>query len=150
MNDKDRRKSAGLARARVCLKTHLEWLDGFPVSQSHGQLEWMLRPGIGRPEGTRIVTIDRDTIRRATLAVNRLTIQMADSAHQIFGDVTAWQISVTSLLESLKSSIHQDQNPVSEIPPAALRHLELANVLRLNRQFPALRELLKAIAVRYR
>jgi|GEM_PF-3387158 len=47
MDDKDRRKSTGVARAQVCWKTHLDWMNGFPVSQSHSS-ETQYHPGIAR------------------------------------------------------------------------------------------------------
>ncbi|MBC7965008.1 MAG: hypothetical protein H7Z17_03700, partial [Fuerstia sp.] len=144
LDDKQRRKSAGVARARVCLKTHLDWLDGFPVSQSHGQLKWMLRPRIGMRD-VRTVTIDRDTLRRATIAVSRLSTELVSSTRTIVGDVKEWQECVLSLLESLKTVIHQSEDRLTDIPVEYLSDTDLWTVTRLKRQFPELHEFLKAI-----
>lgn len=141
LDNRERRKSAGIARARVCLKTHLGWMDGFPVSQSHGQLQWQMRPKIGNV-GVRTITIFRDTLRNACVDLTRLTTQLPDATSMVVGDLEKWQASVSNLLESLKATIHENHSRLTDIPLECLDRDEIQNVTQRDRQFP---ELLNAI-----
>ena len=98
LDNREQRKSTGIANVRMCLKTYLGWMDGFPVSQSHGQLEWQMRPKMGDVNG-RTMTLTRDTLRNACVGLTRLTTQWADATSMVVGDLEKWQASVSNLLE---------------------------------------------------
>lgn len=144
LDNREQRKSTGIANVRMCLKTYLGWMDGFPISQSHGQLQWHMRPKIG-DTATRSVSLNRDTLRRANTGLTRLTTQLAHATRKVVGNLENWRERVSNLLESLKVVIHENQNRLNDIPLECLDRREIQNVLELIRRFPQLRELLSAI-----
>jgi hypothetical protein len=144
LDNREQRKSTGIANVRMCLKTYLGWMDGFPVSQSHGQLQWQMRPKVG-DTATRTVSLNRDTLRRAKTGLTRLTTQLADATCKVVGDLENWQERVSNLLETLKVIIHEDDNRLNEVPLECLDRAEIQNVMELIRRSPQLRELLSAI-----
>ncbi len=144
LDNREQRKSTGIANVRMCLKTYFGWMDGFPVSQSHGQLEWQMRPKIG-DTASRTVTLNRDTLRCANTGLTRLTTQLTHATRKVVGNLENWQERVSNLLESLKVVIHENQNRLNDIPLDCLDRREIQNAHELIRQFPQLRELLSAI-----
>lgn len=136
LDNREQRKSTGIANVRMCLKTYLGWMEGFPVSQSHGQLEWKMRPKMGDLDH-RTMTLNRDTLRRAVTGVTRLTTQLADAANVVVGYVDRWQASVSNLLESLKAIVQ------------CLTRAEIQSVTLLDRQFPPLCQLINVDCVAF-
>lgn len=98
-------KSTGLARAKMYLKAHLDWLDGYPYAQSPGQIQWQTRPRLGSPDGTLIV-VDRNRLKRSQAALTKLVHQFPRALPKLVGDTATWSASVSALLECLKEAVH--------------------------------------------
>lgn len=106
-------KSTGLARAKMYLKAHLDWLDGCPYAQSPGQIHWWTRPQAGSPEGTRIV-VDRERLKRSQAGLTKLVHQFPRALPKLVGNVETWSTSVSALLDRLKQAIHGNRGLVSD------------------------------------
>lgn len=139
-------KSVGIARARMFLKAHLEWLDGFPVAQSPGRVEWMTRPRIGASVGKSIV-VDRELLHRSAAAVTSLTRHFPEAMPRLVRDVSTWSLNVTTVLERLKFAVHRNADVVdfNAAPVDSLSKRQKPLIEQLLKRHPALRELMRIV-----
>lgn len=143
---RDRWKSLGIARAKMFLKAHLEWLDGVPIAQSIGRVEWQTRPRVGSP-CTKTIVVDRHLLHQTQTALTVLTRHFPDALPKLIDDVPSWQQNVARLLECLKSAIHQGTDVVSTqaTPVDTLSKPQKRVVEQLMRSRPALAPMLQTV-----
>eukprot|EP00456_Euglypha_rotunda_P055506 TRINITY_DN451_c0_g1_i5.p1 TRINITY_DN451_c0_g1~~TRINITY_DN451_c0_g1_i5.p1 ORF type:complete len:1140 (-),score=201.46 TRINITY_DN451_c0_g1_i5:4204-7623(-) len=143
---RDQLKSVGIARARMYLKGHLDWLDGAPIAQSQGQVLWRLRPQVGAIRAETIV-VDRQLLRDSHVILQKLTRQFPHAMSHLVGDISEWSEQVTTLLDRLKRAVHDniDITQQSAIPLESLTRTEGTIVDRLLHQDPAFAHLLKDV-----
>lgn len=86
-------QSTGIARAKMYLKQDLAWLAGFPIAQSDGRVEWMLRPRVGHSANATI-TLDRERLSQAQFTLTKLD-----------GNVTADTVAITLTLRTVNDTV---------------------------------------------
>ncbi len=143
---RDQLKSVGIARARMFLKGHLEWLDGVPVSQSVGRIEWRTRPRVGTSSGT-TMNVDRELLRQSHACLNKLVHHFPQALPKLVGDVPAWQRNTTAMLDRLKASVHDGSDIVdaAAMPIESLSKSERLLVDQLSRRHPPFVPLLRFV-----
>ena len=143
---RDQLRSAGLARARMYLKGHLDWLDGWPVAQSRERIEWRTRPSVGRGLGERIV-VDRERLRQSQSIFRKLVKQFPHALPTIVGDVAAWSDRVSSALERLKRAVHhgEDVLALEAAPWETVPRLQRERLEHLLQRQPLFQEAVRAI-----
>lgn len=108
MQPERRRESSertGIARARMYLKSDLDWLEGFPIAQGMGFVEWQPKPKLGDVLPQRL-RIDRERLTRTQLTLTKLVNRFPRAMPKVVGDVEAWRLRVNSVLDRLKEAIH--------------------------------------------
>lgn len=142
-------KAAGVAQARLALKAELFWLAGFPVLTQPGRVMWACG---WAPQGSpwRRVPIDRERLRRSTLAYTRLANASPSAQRRILEEPEAWLARTPRLLEWLKQAVHHDRplptSPLEE--PDAFVPAARDQSQELMRRWPNLREAVQAFAWR--
>lgn len=136
MQPERRRESSeqtGIARARMYLKSDIDWLEGFPVDQGEGFVGWQPRPKLGEALPARI-RVDRERLTRTQLTLTKLVNRFPRAMPKIVGDVEAWRERVTSVLDLLKGAVHDGADLLNMLPRFADSQsstLLLTSVLRL-------------------
>ena len=64
----DTRKSRTLSQARLLVKSHLHWFDGFPVKWGNGTVSWCIPQSLDAPN----LTLDGVSLSRAVRAIHDL------------------------------------------------------------------------------
>lgn len=138
-------KSTGLARAKMYLKAHLEWLDGYPYGHAPGQIHWRTRPQVGSPDGTRLI-VDRERLKRSQAALTKLVRHFPRAMPKLVGDVANWSASVSAMLQRLKAAVHggTDLSGDDAVPIDSLSRSERILIQQLSRE-PSFRPLLRAV-----
>lgn len=117
MQPERRRESSertGVTRARMYLKSDVDWLEGFPVAQGPGFVEWQPRPKLGE-ELPQKLRVDRERLTRTQFTLTKLVNRFPKAMPKLVGDVEAWRQRVTSVLDALKEAIHEGR----ELPRAS-------------------------------
>jgi hypothetical protein len=127
------------------LKGNLDWLDGAPVAQSPGQVEWQTRPRVGSPAQT--IVVDRERLRQTQASLTTLANKFPYAMPRLVGDVDAWRQNVTLLLSSLKGAVHAGDNRIESAaaPHHTLSRPEARLVSELQRRSAELNELVRRV-----
>lgn len=143
---RDHLRKAGVARAKMHIKMHLAWLDGFPAAQQAGRIDWALRPRLGHP-APQGVTVDRERIRQSQQIITQLVHRFPHAMPQVVGDVAAWHARVHAVLELLKQAIHhgRDVTNMTAAPWELLTRAERQQVDTLLQAHPRLHETVRAV-----
>lgn len=96
----------GVTRARMYLKSDVDWLEGFPVSQGPGFVEWQPRPKLGEALPQRL-RVDRERLTRTQFTLTKLVNRFPKAMPKLVGNVEAWRLRVTSVLDCLKAAVHE-------------------------------------------
>jgi len=127
------------------LKGNLDWLDGAPVAQSPGQVQWRTRPRVGSP--AQAIVVDRERLRQTQASLTTLANKFPHAMPRLVGDVDAWRQNVELLLSSLKGAIHSGDNRIDHVaaPHHTLSRPEARLVSELQRRSTELNELVRRV-----
>lgn len=139
-------QSTGIARAKMYLKQDLAWLAGFPIAQSDGRVEWMLRPRVGHSANATI-TIDRERLSQAQFTLTKLVGRFPKAMPKLVGNVAVWEQRVTRLLNAVKSAVHHGAAIVGchDVPLEVSSDHEAQAACDVVRQWPALKRCVEAV-----
>jgi hypothetical protein len=112
----DKALNAGRARARMYLKAHFGWLRGYPLGQGDGWVDWAVRPADDL--SVTQVRLDREALRRAEFAVNKLLHRFGRAFPQVVEDPGRWPIRARQFLDRLKAAIHHGTPLPAGLPEA--------------------------------
>ena len=104
-NKRSSKLQYGVSRARLLLKKNLGWLPGFPAEIGRDTVQWRAWPWKD-PATSRLVSLDREALRRMEMALGKLRYHFPHALPQIVEDVDDWLARMDCLLEMLKGAIH--------------------------------------------
>lgn len=122
--EKQKRENQSLGRARLLYHRDLAWTFGFPLgllannnsgcfeqkSSDRGenrQLSWIRLDSIATTDSQ--FTIDREVLRRSTMAASKLRTQFPKAICRVFADPSLWFERLDQLLEALKGFLHRGE-----------------------------------------
>ena len=144
---RSRSQKAGLARARMYMKAHLDWLSGFPLESDAGELRWLYVPP-RESLAVQEVRIGRCQLHKASFVFKKLVHRFPRALPKIVGDVQCWSLRVERTLGWIKAAVHDDQPPPAclfdepEAFPSGTRRLQAD----LRRKMKSLGPLIDAIS----
>ncbi|HSH01652.1 MAG TPA: hypothetical protein VLL52_03975 [Anaerolineae bacterium] len=145
--NKHKQNRAQQGRARMYLKSHLNWITGYPTSLLNPQAppaHWQPIPHHGRRHLTPL-TLTRKHLHRATGNWQKIIHQFPDALPHIIPNLDHWHDALPHLLDLLKPAVH-DGHP---LPPHLLNHYPqtLARDARHHlKQNPTLKPLIHALS----
>ncbi len=118
--EKQKRSNQGLGRARLLYQRDLAWTSGFPLSMlgyssddqnkeekndaDKEQLCWIRLDSLS--VNAKPFIVDRDVLRRSTMAASKLRHQFPRAVKKVFSDPEQWFARLDRILEAVKAFLH--------------------------------------------
>lgn len=148
--EKRKRENQSLGRAKGLLSRDLAWTCGFPVdhvvASDNQRVAWFRMDSLGA-ENPPPFLVDREVLRRSSMAASKLKNQFPKAVKRIFVDPEDWFERLERLLNAIKATLHEGDR--SAVKVASLLESSAEKALTSDAAFltidPRLRSLLDGV-----